>query len=1045
MSRQEADLKVSIKKACSTEEAAPKRKHVRACIVFTWDHRSSKAFYNGLRLLPIQNDEIPLFKSLITIHKVLQEGHPSAIKEGIKNRDWIQSLGHVFPGDGMKRYGRLIREYDRYLIRKIDFHNSHKGFNGTFEYEEYVSLKTVSDPNEGYEAIMDLMVLQDSINDLQRLLFASIDSSSHSELKISALVPLIAESYGIFKFITSMLRGMCHSLGHDDEALQPLIERFISQYSDLYDFYAECSYVKYLTSLVNIPKLPFEAPDLFNWDETDELKPRILAEEPSLQVSSKAPSEEFGTPTEVIHSQPTAGTDLWAQSNALKQQYEQEQQLLEQERQQQLLEQQHQQQQQLEYWEKQKELQEQQQLYAQQQLESDQLQRQVQGRVGELERDLLILRGQFDRDQLMLRQYDERVKALETELSSTTQNAQQQLGAKEELLGNIQEQAAQWKSKYDSLAKLYSQLREEHLNLLSKFKTAQLKASSAREAIDKREKIERDLKAKNIELADLIRERDRARLDLERSKSDKNSETERLEARLREQETKLADIEKLHSSELKSFLSQHNKEIEELQNQLQASSLSESANERLKALEAQLQEKDDELAIAHQTMEATIKELTGQQSIQNSAIDEQIDAILLEHIDKLTEVIDAILTSGVQRIQDGLFELDSPMQAGNQNSSPEYLSSIIEKSSNLATEFTSSFNGFIADGPNGDHVSVIQTITEFTTSIVDLLLNCKGVVRLASSDQEAEALLNSARDVAEESESFIVSLYSSSLKGLSDQEKTDKAIEGNVDIQQELQTLSSLVEKLISSQVNINVNDNVGELVDREMAHAAETIAKASDHLTDLLTNAKQDISTIDMKINNSILSAAIAVTKAIILLIKTATDCQNEIVNHGRGSSSRTSFYKKHNKWTEGLISASKSVAYSTNSLIQIADGVLSSTSSPEQLIVACNDVAASTAQLVAASRVKASFMSKTQDKLELASKSVTSACRSLVRQVQEILSQKDKEELEIDYSKLSAHENKTVQMEQQVEILKLETALQNARRRLGEIRRFGYHADEE
>ncbi|AOA64579.1 GQ67_05357T0 [Komagataella phaffii] len=444
-------------------------------------------------------------------------------------------------------------------------------------------------------------------------------------------------------------------------------------------------------------------------------------------------------------------------------------------------------------------------------------------------------------------------------------------------------------------------------------------------------------------------------------------------------------------------------------------------------------------------MEATIKELTGQQSIQNSAIDEQIDAILLEHIDKLTEVIDAILTSGVQRIQDGLFELDSPMQAGNQNSSPEYLSSIIEKSSNLATEFTSSFNGFIADGPNGDHVSVIQTITEFTTSIVDLLLNCKGVVRLASSDQEAEALLNSARDVAEESESFIVSLYSSSLKGLSDQEKTDKAIEGNVDIQQELQTLSSLVEKLISSQVNINVNDNVGELVDREMAHAAETIAKASDHLTDLLTNAKQDISTIDMKINNSILSAAIAVTKAIILLIKTATDCQNEIVNHGRGSSSRTSFYKKHNKWTEGLISASKSVAYSTNSLIQIADGVLSSTSSPEQLIVACNDVAASTAQLVAASRVKASFMSKTQDKLELASKSVTSACRSLVRQVQEILSQKDKEELEIDYSKLSAHENKTVQMEQQVEILKLETALQNARRRLGEIRRFGYHADEE
>lgn len=75
-----------------------------------------------------------------------------------------------------------------------------------------------------------------------------------------------------------------------------------------------------------------------------------------------------------------------------------------------------------------------------------------------------------------------------------------------------------WKNKYEQLAKLYSQLRQEHLDLLTKFKSMQLKANSAQEAIDKKERIEREMKSKNLELADMIRERDRARYELDRLK-----------------------------------------------------------------------------------------------------------------------------------------------------------------------------------------------------------------------------------------------------------------------------------------------------------------------------------------------------------------------------------------------------------------------------------------------------------------------------------------------------------------------------------------------
>jgi conjugal transfer/entry exclusion protein len=111
------------------------------------------------------------------------------------------------------------------------------------------------------------------------------------------------------------------------------------------------------------------------------------------------------------------------------------------------------------------------------------------------------------------------VKALEGELGMIGANVGAQMGAKDELIMQLQNQIEVWKNKYDALAKLYSQLRGEHLDLLNKTKGFQLKASSAQEAIDKMERMEKDVKAKNLELADMIRERDRARYEVDRMKS----------------------------------------------------------------------------------------------------------------------------------------------------------------------------------------------------------------------------------------------------------------------------------------------------------------------------------------------------------------------------------------------------------------------------------------------------------------------------------------------------------------------------------------------
>lgn len=176
---------------------------------------------------PILADEVQTFKALITLHKVLQEGHPNTLREAMAQRGWIDSLNRGMGGEGVRGYGPLIREYVYYLLAKLSFHQQHPEFNGTFEYEEYLSLKAINDPNEGYETITDLMTLQDKIEQFQKLIFSHFRHVGNNECRISALVPLVQESYGIYKFITSMLRAM-----HSSESRNPFLFETMTDRTD---------------------------------------------------------------------------------------------------------------------------------------------------------------------------------------------------------------------------------------------------------------------------------------------------------------------------------------------------------------------------------------------------------------------------------------------------------------------------------------------------------------------------------------------------------------------------------------------------------------------------------------------------------------------------------------------------------------------------------------------------------------------------------------------------------------------------------------------
>ncbi|KAI1788816.1 cytoskeleton assembly control protein [Ganoderma leucocontextum] len=1043
----EGELVVNIKKATNPEETAPKQKHVRKCIVYTWDYHSSISFWTGLRVQPILSDEVQTFKALITVHKVLQEGHPVTIKEAHGQTGWLETCARTTGNETARGYGPLIRTYVQFLLAKLRFHRLRPEFNGLFEYEEYITLKGIDDPNEGYETISDLMGLQDQIDSFQRMIFAHFRHSASNECRISALVPLVKESWGIYRFITSMLRAM-HRRTNDIEALEPLRSRYSQQHYALRKFYYECSNLKYLTGLINVPKLGQEPPNLLDNGSAPDLPARPTT------APVKTPPPPTPTPDAV---------NVAEQARMLKQ-YEDQQAALraareEEERRRQELEVQ----QRREFEQRQAEQAERERL-AQEQLVQQQMQQQMMQysnqaaqQMHDLERELLAMRGQYERDQLMLEQYDRRVKALESELSSVSTNVNSQMMSKDELIRQLQEQVTMWQKKYEALAKLYSQLRTEHLDMLSKFKQMQLKANSAQEAIDKMERMERDIKAKNLELADMIRERDRARFDLDRQKSTHKDEIDRLRRDISFANERAEDATRSKGSEVSGVLAKYNRQLTELEEslrakQMQIDDLLSKLDHASGDMDRLREEKDQEISLIQEGMDATIQQLHDaqqNQGLNEEATNAQIDTLILDNRKKLNQIIDSIFNACVAKIDEAIYELESPAQAGNLNSTPEYTLSMIEKAVNNATDFATTFNLYLGGEAGGDHVEVIKGANELAQSLADVLINTKGITRLVEDDV-SDKLINVAKAAGDTGLRTFLNLQSYKLDLISQPtQRKEVAMRNNGEVRGALSKLSEVVDGLVpkggKAGAVAKTNGDLGDLVEQEMLSAAQAIEAATARLEQLQSRQRDSsrYSAVDVQVHDAILASALAITNAIARLIKAATESQQEIVAQGKGTSTTQQFYKRNNRWTEGLLSAARAVAFATNLLIESADGVLSGTHTLEQLIVASNEVAAATAQLVAASRVKANLMSKTQERLELAAKAVTEACKALVKQVKAIAAKQVKEE-DVDYKNMAVLEFKRREMEQQVEILRLEKELNASRHRLGAMRRAGYHTDE-
>ena len=342
---------------------------------------------------------------------------------------------------------------------------------------------------------------------------------------------------------------------------------------------------------------------------------------------------------------------------------------------------------------------------------------------------------------------------------------------------------------------------------------------------------------------------------------------------------------------------------------------------------------------------------------------------------------------------------------------------------------------FVTKG--GDPKDAINTSTHLAQAVSQILQNGKYVYSLATEEEDGEDILKFLHDGGRASIEFFEKLKSSLLHAVQSGQKADYILNSSRTTQHQIGKVSQLLEKLVQSKLAGKLETDLSQVVEREMEAAARAIEEAGMKLASLLSQQP------DLDVNSAILQSAMALTSAVANLIKAATKCQEEIVSKGKGSHTIGAFYKKNNKWTDGLISAAQSVAQATTYLCQTADGLIQGTCTLEQLAVSAQEVGVSTTQLVAASRVKADQHSKTQDRLEDAAKAVREATKLLVKAAKEAAALTAENQAREEIRLLSKHDAKVKEMEQSVLILELEKKLQIARYQLGEMRRQGYHQE--
>uniref|UniRef100_A0A8C2Q378 Talin 1 n=1 Tax=Cyprinus carpio TaxID=7962 RepID=A0A8C2Q378_CYPCA len=155
-------------------------------------------------------------------------------------------------------------------------------------------------------------------------------------------------------------------------------------------------------------------------------------------------------------------------------------------------------------------------------------------------------------------------------------------------------------------------------------------------------------------------------------------------------------------------------------------------------------------------------------------------------------------------------------------------------------------------------------------------------------------------------------------------------------------------------------------IAENELLGAAAAIEAAAKKLEQLKPRAKPKEADESLNFEEQILEAAKSIAAATSALVKAASAAQRELVAQGKVGAIPANAVDD-GQWSQGLISAARMVAAATNNLCEAANSAVQGHASEEKLISSAKQVAASTAQLLVACKVKADQDSQTMKRLQV------------------------------------------------------------------------------
>ncbi|XP_064426434.1 talin-2 isoform X3 [Mirounga angustirostris] len=241
-------------------------------------------------------------------------------------------------------------------------------------------------------------------------------------------------------------------------------------------------------------------------------------------------------------------------------------------------------------------------------------------------------------------------------------------------------------------------------------------------------------------------------------------------------------------------------------------------------------------------------------------------------------------------------------------------------------------------------------------------------------------------------------------------------------------------------------------IAETELLGAAASIEAAAKKLEQLKPRAKPKQADETLDFEEQILEAAKSIAAATSALVKSASAAQRELVAQGKVGSIPANA-ADDGQWSQGLISAARMVAGATSSLCEAANASVQGHASEEKLISSAKQVAASTAQLLVACKVKADQDSEAMRRLQVmvtdaggkvllleraAGNAVKRASDNLVRAAQKAAFGKADDDDVVVKTKFVGGIAQIIAAQE--EMLKKERELEEARKKLAQIRQQQY-----